>query len=47
MERLTSNMKYQSKCLLGYFKDMKKMLEDVQKIVKEEVANFNKYHSIN
>ncbi|MBU3105430.1 motility associated factor glycosyltransferase family protein [Clostridium gasigenes] len=46
-ERLTSNMKYQSKCLLGYFKDMKKMLEDVQKIVKEEVANFNKYHSIN
>lgn len=44
--KLTSNMKYQSKCLLSYFKDMKKMLEEVEVIVNEEVANFNDYHNI-
>lgn len=38
-ERLTSNMKYQGGCFLNYFKEMKKMLEEVKLIVLDEVTN--------
>ncbi|MGL5615038.1 MAG: motility associated factor glycosyltransferase family protein [Sarcina sp.] len=38
-EKLTSNMKYQGGCFLNYFREMKKMLEDVKLIVLDEVTN--------
>ncbi|HBJ1652181.1 motility associated factor glycosyltransferase family protein [Clostridium botulinum] len=38
-ERLTSNMKYQGKAFLNYFKRMNEMLLEAKKIIDEEVSN--------
>jgi len=43
---LTSNLKYQSQCFLVYFKEMKKMLEEVQYLIIETVTKSNESHNI-
>jgi len=45
-DRLTSNLKYQSQCFLLYFKEMKKMLEEVQHLIIEAVTKSNESHNI-
>ena len=44
--RLTSNLKYQSQCFLVYFKEMKKMLKEVQQLIIETVTKSNESHNI-
>lgn len=45
-DRLTSNLKYQSQCFLLYFKEMKKMLKEVQQLIIETVTKSNESHNI-
>lgn len=44
--RLTSNLKYQSQSFLVYFKEMKKMLEEVQQLIIETVTKSSESHNI-
>ncbi|MBW6409474.1 motility associated factor glycosyltransferase family protein [Clostridium weizhouense] len=39
-DRLTSNMKYQGKAFLNYFKRMNEMLIEAKKIIQDEVSKF-------
>jgi hypothetical protein len=39
-DSLTSNLRYQSKCFLAYFKKMKDFLREVESIMAEIMAEF-------